>query len=235
MLVSTVPGRSIHLFYLVRRWLSNHRHQPSAMEKSQPDLMIQRERAMKLEQVFEKIGTAPADEGRVQLAAILEILGTRSFGSFLLLAGLVVLLPLIGDIPGVPTLVALVVALVAVQLLMGRDQFWLPQFILKRSVDKGKLHRVLQRAGRYAQRLDRLVKPRLSVFVEDAGRYFIALCSLLIAAMLPPKELVPFSANLAGAALTAFGFALIAKDGLFALIAFCFTLGGAAAALSAIV
>lgn len=190
---------------------------------------------MKLEQVFEKIGAAPADEGRVQLAAILETLGTQSFGSFLLLAGLVVLLPLIGDIPGVPTLVALVVALVAVQLLMGRDQFWLPQFILKRSVDNGKLHRVLQRAGRYAQRLDRLVKPRLSVFVEDAGRYSIALCSLLIAAMLPPMELVPFSANLAGAALTAFGLALIAKDGLFALIAFCFTLGGAAAALSAIV
>lgn len=40
-------------------------------------------------------------------------------------------------------------------------------------------------------------------------------------------EVVPCSANLAGAALTAFGLALIAHDGLLALIAFAFTAGTA--------
>lgn len=130
---------------------------------------------------------------------------------------------------------ALIVALVAIQLLTGRNQFWLPEFVLKRSVDEEKLDKVLQRAERYTKWLDRLMKPRLSALVEGAGSYLIAICSLLIAAMMPPMELVPFSANLAGAALTAFGFALIGKDGLFALIAFCFTAGGAAIAVSALV
>jgi hypothetical protein len=38
-------------------------------------------------------------------------------------------------------------------------------------------------------------------------------------------ELVPFSANLAGIVLTAFGLALIASDGLLALIAIVLTAG----------
>jgi hypothetical protein len=40
---------------------------------------------------------------------------------------------------------------------------------------------------------------------------------------MPAMELVPFSANGAGAALTAFGLSLIAHDGLLALLAFVFT------------
>ena len=40
---------------------------------------------------------------------------------------------------------------------------------------------------------------------------------------MPVMEVIPFSANAAGAALTAFGLSLIARDGLLALIAFTFT------------
>jgi hypothetical protein len=190
---------------------------------------------MNLEQVLGKISTTQTDHGRVSLKGILETLGTRSFGSFLVIAGLVVLMPLIGDIPGVPTLVALIVILVSVQLLLGRRHFWLPQAILKRGMDKAKLDKAVCKTGRFARWIDRFMKPRLSIFVEGIASYIIALCSLLIALMMPPMEFVPFSANLAGAALTAFGFALVAKDGLFALIAFCFTLAGLMVAVSALI
>jgi hypothetical protein len=40
---------------------------------------------------------------------------------------------------------------------------------------------------------------------------------------MPFLEVVPFSANLAGAALAAFGLALISRDGLLALLAFALT------------
>lgn len=39
-----------------------------------------------------------------------------------------------------------------------------------------------------------------------------------------PLEVIPFSANVAGAALTAFGLSLIAHDGILALFAFAFTI-----------
>ncbi|WP_219920297.1 exopolysaccharide biosynthesis protein [Pseudomonas sp. Q2-TVG4-2] len=86
---------------------------------------------MNLEQVLAKIEETPADQGQVSLKAILKTLGGRSFGSFLLVSGLIILLPLVGDIPGVPTLVGVMVFLVALQLLLGREHFWLPKIIFK--------------------------------------------------------------------------------------------------------
>jgi hypothetical protein len=44
-----------------------------------------------------------------------------------------------------------------------------------------------------------------------------------VAALMPVMEVIPFSVNLAGAALTAFGLSLIAHDGLLALCAFGIT------------
>ena len=47
-----------------------------------------------------------------------------------------------------------------------------------------------------------------------------------MALAMPVMEAIPFSANLAGIALTAFGLAVIAHDGLLALIAFAATAAG---------
>ena len=51
----------------------------------------------------------------------------------------------------------------------------------------------------------------------------IATVCVLIAAAMPAMEVVPLTANGAGAALTAFGLSLIAHDGLLAIVAFAFT------------
>lgn len=184
-----------------------------------------------LRQLLERIGNAARDRDQVSLRAITEELGSRSFGPLLLLAGLVTLAPLIGDIPGVPTLMAIIVLLVAGQLLIGRHHLWLPRWLLDRSVARGKVDKALSWMRRPARVVDRLLRPRLSVFVNGPGVYAIALMCVIIAAATPPMEFVPFTANGAGLALTAFGLALIAMDGLVALLAFVFT----AATLGAVI
>ncbi|MFW5969942.1 MAG: exopolysaccharide biosynthesis protein, partial [Halofilum sp. (in: g-proteobacteria)] len=163
------------------------------------------------------------DSGPVSLRAIIEELGSRSFGPLLLLAGLVILAPIIGDIPGVPTLMAIIVLLVAGQLLLGRRYLWLPRWLLERSVTHAKVDRALSWMRGPARFVDRLLQPRLSMFVNGPGVYAIALVCVVIAAATPPMEFVPFTANGAGLALTTFGLALIARDGLLALLAFVFT------------
>ncbi|MGQ0751395.1 MAG: exopolysaccharide biosynthesis protein, partial [Betaproteobacteria bacterium] len=55
------------------------------------------------------------------------------------------------------------------------------------------------------------------------GTYVIAGVCVVIAGAMPVMEVVPFVANGAGAALTAFGLALVAHDGLLAILAFGFT------------
>jgi hypothetical protein len=61
------------------------------------------------------------------------------------------------------------------------------------------------------------------MFVEGVFVRVIATVSLLISLAMPVMEVIPFSASGAGAALTAFGLALITRDGLMALLALIFT------------
>lgn len=176
-----------------------------------------------LEQLIDRIDDSTQDGDRVSLDDILAIIGRRTFGPILLVAGLITLAPVIGDIPGVPTLIGLLVLLVAIQLLLNRRHFWLPRFLLERSVARDNLDQALSWLRPPARFIDRFLRPRLVAFTECPAVYGIALACILIAISMPAMEVIPFSANLAGAALTAFGFSLIARDGLFAVVAFVIT------------
>ena len=185
--------------------------------------MNKQQNLLNVKQMLDLIGTAAQSKDTVSLGAIMEVLGNRSFGPLLLLAGLITLAPLIGDIPGVPTIIGLFVFLMGVQLLLGFRHFWLPEWLLHRSVDKAKLHKALEWLKTPAGYIDRLLKPRLTLFVNGVSAYIIALLCIIIAMSMPALELIPFSANAAGAAFTIFGLSLIAKDGLLSLIAFILT------------
>lgn len=177
-----------------------------------------------LVELLDRIRKTTKEGQRVSMEEILEEVGPRSFGALLLVAGLITLMPLVGDIPGVPTVMALFVVLVAGQLLLHRRHLWLPEWLLDRSVGRDKLDTALDWMDRPAQFIDRWLQPRLQSFTHRAATYPIAIACLFVAAVMPVMEVIPFSANLAGGALTAFGLSLITHDGLVALFAFGFTL-----------
>jgi hypothetical protein len=182
-----------------------------------------------LVQLLDRIEGGATDREQISLDHILDAIGRRSFGPFLLLAGLVTVVPVLGDVPGVPTLMGLLVLLTGAQLLLQRDHFWLPGWLLRRSVSRGSLCRAIGWMRRPARVVDRWSRPRLTTFTQGAGTYVIAVACLVIAAGMPAMELVPFSANGAGAALLAFGLALIGQDGVIALLALAITVGTFAA------
>jgi hypothetical protein len=179
--------------------------------------------ASSLEEVVGRIDAIDEDEDPVTVRTVLRQLGRRSFGVMLLFAGLVVLAPLIGDIPGVPTIVATLVAITAIQMLLGRRWFWLPEMLLNRSVSRASLDRSVSLAYRPARFTDRFMRERLALFTSDLASRIIAGVALAVALVMPLLEFIPFSANLAGIALAAFGVSLIARDGLFALISLIVT------------
>lgn len=178
-----------------------------------------------LQDLLQRLREIDGDQKSVRLEEILDRIGKRSFGTILLLAGLITLAPLIGDIPGVPTLMALLVLLTAGQLLAGRPSFWLPAFLLEHSLSNDRLNRALDRLEKPFRFIDGLFRPRLERLTRGAGAVVIALACLSIALIMPLLEFIPFSANLAGAALTAFGLAMIARDGYLALFALTATVG----------
>ena len=71
-----------------------------------------------------------------------------------MIAGLVTLAPLIGDIPGVPTLMAALVILSSVQLLIGRDYIWLPGWLLERRVSRVRFVKATEWMKRPARWID---------------------------------------------------------------------------------
>lgn len=160
-----------------------------------------------------------AGRDRLSFGEILDAVGRRSFGPILLMAGLVTLAPIIGDIPGVPTIMGVLVLLTAGQMLCGRRSFWLPETLLNRNASGETVRRAVTWLRRPARWLDRIIRPRLFLFVRGPAVHGVALVCIAIALAMPPMELVPFSANGAGLALTAFGMALIGGDGLLVLVA----------------
>lgn len=177
-----------------------------------------------LEQMLARIDKAEREGGdTTTMEDIVSEVGRRSFGPMLLVPGLVTLMPIVGDIPGVPIVMAMFVLLVAGQLFLHRDHFWLPHWILKRSVSRQKLNKSLKWMRAPARFIDRFLRPRLMGLTQGVGVYVIAATCIVIALTMPPMEVVPFTANGAGLALTLFGLALMANDGLMALVAFLST------------
>jgi len=175
-----------------------------------------------LEQMLDRIDKAADEEAEISLGLIVEAVGGRSFGPLLLVAGLIMTSPLSG-FPGMPTTMGVLVLLIATQLLFGKSYFWLPRWLLKRSVERSKVYRMLRFLRPSARFVDRWLRPRLTPLLSGPGIRSIAAVCIVIALAMPVMELVPFSAHGAGIALSAFALALIVHDGLLALLAFLAT------------
>lgn len=178
-----------------------------------------------LQELIDQIKKADGKGSEVSFDDILDKIGRRSFAPLLLLAGIITVAPIIGDIPGVPTIMGIFVLLTTGQLLFGRDHFWLPNWILKRSAEKEKINKGMDWLMKPAKFIDKWSKPRLTIFTKGTGHYVIASVCFLIALAMPMMEVIPFSANVAGAAFTFFGLSLITHDGVLASLALIFALG----------
>ena len=177
-----------------------------------------------LEQLLDRMDEAGEGEREVSLDMLMDTIGKRSFGPVLLLIGLILVSPLSG-IPTLPSTMGVAVFLIAMQMLVRRQHIWLPGWILRRKIGQQKLAKASQWLRRPARFIDRLVKQRLSMLVDGPGGWPIALVCLVLAVTLPLLEPVPFAASSAGVALSCFGLAMIAHDGVLALLAYSVTLG----------
>lgn len=176
-----------------------------------------------MEQLLDRIEAQAQHRAFVDIGEMMAAVGRRSFGPIVLLAGVILVTPLSG-VPGVPTLMGLLTLLTLGQVLSGRSQFWLPQWIVRRKIPRRRLIHGLKWLRPSARLIDRLTRPRFTVLVIGPGLYATALACMVIAIVMPATEVVPFSSSLAGVALTAFGLAMISRDGVLALLAWAVSL-----------
>lgn len=185
---------------------------------------MQDETPHELSEVIDRIDEAGDgdDDSEVSVGEVLESLGSRSFGPALLVPALIVVSPLSG-IVGLPSLMALIIALVAGQLVLGRDHIWLPQFLLKRSVSRKRLDKVTDFLMPAARVVDRIVTARLTVMADPPADRLLAAVVIVLCLMVPPLEMIPFINSVTNAAIAVFGLAIVARDGLLAIVALLLT------------
>lgn len=167
--------------------------------------------------VLDCVEEAGEDSNEVTVAGIVGRIGDDAFAPLMLLPALVMISPA-SAVFGVATICGAIIALVAFQMVIGRDRLWLPGFIVSRKISASRLDRVTGWLEKPAQFIDRLTSRRLAwLVVSPVDRIWAGIC-LALAAMAPVFELVPMSATVIATAISLFALALLVRDGLLALL-----------------
>ncbi|WP_046862699.1 exopolysaccharide biosynthesis protein [Microvirga massiliensis] len=123
------------------------------------------------------------------------------------------------------------VALFGVQLLLDREEPWLPQSLLDKAIPKAAIERLMARAGPVLDRLEARSRARLPILTGSIGRRVFGLFAVLAAAIviLP----IPGTNVLPAIGIMLMGMGLIARDGLLVLIGILCSISGLAVAFAA--
>lgn len=150
---------------------------------------------------------------KIVLGELLDKVGERSHGAMILVPALIALLPT-GGIPTVPTIMAALIVLIALQMAFSPDHIWLPRRLRLFSISNSKLQNGVSRVRPYASKLSWLFKARLTFINEKPFLYLVVLALLVMAATMPPLELLPFAAAAPSFVMTLIGLGLTTDDGL---------------------
>ncbi len=174
--------------------------------------------------VLDSLNELAEEEDQVEFADVLHKFGARSFAPVMLVLALIEETP-IGAIPGVPTFVALCIAVIAAQLLAGRRHIWVPQWIARRSVSSDKLVKATDKLDGIAHKLDKFSKGRLQRLTRGPALRVAAALILLLCMAVPPLEVVPWASSGPMIAIAIISLAILVRDGLAMLIAWVLAAG----------
>ncbi|SFQ37495.1 Uncharacterized conserved protein [Roseivivax halotolerans] len=155
-----------------------------------------------------------AGASSVSLADVIDAFGSRSFLPVMMVPALLVVSPLSG-IPFFSSACGLTIAFIAAQMVISRDQLWLPDFLTKRQVEGARARQAVAKLRSVAGWLDKHAKNRIGPFVTAPARKWVQIMCMLCGAAMPFLEIVPFSSSILGAAVLFLSTALLARDGLF--------------------
>ncbi|WP_201863554.1 exopolysaccharide biosynthesis protein [Microvirga soli] len=108
-------------------------------------------------QILLALASQPGE--RLTVREIMAVLQDRAFALLIVLLGLPNCLPMP---PPIPLVCGLLLALVAVQIVFGREAPWLPRQLMNRSMARTDVERAVGRAIPVFRRLERISRPRMT-------------------------------------------------------------------------
>lgn len=176
-------------------------------------------RAASLVSILAQIEELEGDgDGAVTLGEVMRVIGRVSFAPLLIVPAIALVSPLSG-IPFFSTIMGLVIFLVSIQMLLRRDHLWLPNWLLMLRARRTRVHTAFEKLHPFVSWLDRRTHTRLTALTHRPLVFIPQLICVLSGMCLPLLELVPFSSSMVGLAVTLLGIGLMARDGVFLIIA----------------
>ncbi len=160
-----------------------------------------------LTRLLRRLADDGGDHG-LTLHQIRDRLDERAYGLLILLLSIPCLVP---GLYGVPQVVGLVIILIAAQLLIGREEPWLPRWMLNLRAKGSWLKAMADFAETRLGWVDRLSRPRLLGFATGAGEKLAAVFMILATLTI----VLPFTNTVPSIALALLSVGLIQRDGLF--------------------
>jgi hypothetical protein len=159
---------------------------------------------------------AQGGEGRVTLQDIIDrVEHSGGLAPVLFVLTLPVLLPLP---PGASMVLAAPLLLVAPQLIIGRQELWLPQRLARQSVRRDKLGKLFGRILPWLEKLEAVVRPRLTFLTGRAGAALAGVVSTAMAVVLVLP--LPFANLFPALTVLILSLGLARRDGLMILAGF---------------
>ncbi len=174
-------------------------------------------KSQSLTEVLDELLKETENSDEATVADILDSFDSRSYGPILLLPSIFLISPL-GAIPTVPTVFALLILTISLQLAAGRSSPWIPNTIKERGVSRDKLTDATEKIKPWAEWFEKFTKPRISILTEPPAPQIIGVLTSLLALLIPPLELIPFAVFIPGAGIALLSLALTSKDGALAII-----------------
>jgi len=175
---------------------------------------------------------ARADAGEaVSIGLVQEVAGPRAAGPMLLLPALLVVSPL-SIVPGLPSVVGLTTVLVAGQVVLGREPIRLPRWLTRRRLASRHADMLLGFLQPVSRMADGVARRRARALTAAPMRRIGAAVCVLMGAIMPLLEFVPFTSTWAATIIAVYALAITAGDGLLALAFVGLVLGAVALAVT---
>lgn len=168
-----------------------------------------------------RLGEGPPDIA-VTIEELVASLDSRAVGFIVLLMALPNLTP--GpSMPGFSTIFGVPVCIVAAQMTLGRVRLWLPHWIGKRAISRGRVARVIGHAIPMVRRIEKLLRPRWPLLTQSIiGRWTGIGCltaGVLLALPIPVFSMAP------AFALVLLSLGLLARDGIMLILGHAAVIG----------
>ncbi len=139
-------------------------------------------------------------------------------GRGLLMIVILLCLPFLSpvSVPGISIPFGLAIAFSGMRIAFGREP-WIPDWVLRRSLPPRVLEKIVSVGIRLHERLERITRPRLIIFLSQTGRIFaglaIALAGVFLSLPVPPP--FPLTNTIPGLAIILICLGLMERDGWF--------------------